>query len=193
MFDFFRQRPILSTIGGVGVALILLWALMGRAGGGSDTSNYAATPQTGPSPDAALQASTSVQMAQLSAATSIRLAENERLIRAQETSLAAELTKLGYQLEDRNGERAYNLGRAQIDSQERVTTVGYQASTDAAMIAGAVSMNEVNALRDVEISRISQESSAYIQAAQIQAQGAVNAAKASKSKGFSFGPFSIRF
>ena len=80
MGEFYARHPIATWVFGIGAALVVIWALFGRAFGGSTASSDGAqyvTATPGPSPDAMLAASVQLQSQQLATQADARRGENE--------------------------------------------------------------------------------------------------------------------
>ena len=190
--EWFRQRPIASTIFAVGALLAIAWALFARAGrssgGGADAQGYAMMSNL-PSADAQLAAATQLNLAQLSATDAAQAREAEFALRNAELAVTDGLTRLGYEMSDRNSERQYNLQTYSIASDERLNMASLNANLTARAIDADSMIRAVESQERVQIADMQYD----FQAQQAFANAQVAAAKASKKKSIGFGPFSISF
>ena len=190
--EWFRQRPIASTIFAVGALLAIAWALFARAGrsssGGADAQGYAMMSNL-PSADAQLAAATQLNLAQLSATDAAQAREAEFALRNAELAVTDGLTRLGYEMSDRNSERQYNLQTYSIASDERLNMASLNANLTARAIDADSMVRAIESQERLQIADMQYD----FQSQQAFANAQVAAAKASKKKSIGFGPFSISF
>lgn len=152
----FRERPVAAWTGVIGAFLVVIWALFNRAQ--PQTINSSVAP--GPSPDAVLAASLEgrridAEMNALNAslAHDAYAIESATLAKAYETSVAAELTKIGFAMDERNVQLQYNIAELGIASSERLDLANIAANLELVSTEAALRTNEIAAERDIILAR----------------------------------------
>lgn len=136
--DFYRRHPIATWVFGIGAALVLIWALFGRATASASSEGQYVVSTPGPSPDAALAASTQLESARIAAQADAKRSDNE--LQYQAAALAVQSTLGQQQLlnDDRESERQYNANVYNIATGERISIATIQSQTDQAGMVAAI-------------------------------------------------------
>lgn len=155
MMEFYRRHPIAVWVFGIGAFLVVIWALFSRA---TSSQVVDLTPNTviqqGPSPDAQLAASTTIQTAQIAAQADAKRSDNETLLARDTLAVQGALAQLGLDNDDRNADRQYNLNVFSIASGERISMAELQQRSDELSItAGLEAQRDRNATA-LEMTRI---------------------------------------
>lgn len=180
----YRERPVVAWTFTIGALIVIAWALFSRAfrsgasSGGGDTQTIALASNL-PDPNAQLAAATELALAQSTERREAMAYSYEAAARAAELSVARELSILGYELDDRNSERTYNLQAQGIASNERVIIADIQAQSDRYAIAAELEAHRESS----ETARTALLANAQVAQSQAFASAQVSVAKQDTKKG----------
>lgn len=142
---FAKNRPIATTVFVVGAGIVLLWAVASRvaspkSGDAATVSDPVTLSTNLPDANAQLQAGTQIQLAQIQAQSDAKAQDYQAGVQLAQLGVQQTLGTLEYQVQDRAGERTYNLGQDQLGAQERMFSVqqgaeNYQAGLAAGLEA----------------------------------------------------------
>lgn len=136
--DFYNQHPIASWVFGIGAALVLAWAILGRIfRPASASSGDQYVTSSGPS-DSQIAAATQIQGATIAAAADSKRADNELQLGMAQLSFANTQAVAKAQADLRALDLNYNLQTYGIASAERIDVAHTQASSDQFSLAAAL-------------------------------------------------------
>lgn len=148
MFQDFRERhPVVFWVLVIGGGLILVWALLGRAGGGSVSTVSA---PSGPS-DAQVASAAAIQTAQIQAAS-------DAAARADNLALAEETLAVQFHVSKMENDRGvaadglnYQLGIANINAQTAQVGIAADVQKMLAKLDSDTQIAQINANRDTSL------------------------------------------
>lgn len=179
MGEFYARHPIATWVFGIGAALVVIWALFGRAFGGSTAQSDGAqyvTATPGPSPDAMLAASVQLQSQQLATQADARRGENE--LNYGLAQLAVQRAHDAQALANDAGvaQMQYNLNVYSIASGERLSLAELNAQTQQFSMVQALEQHRIDADLEGDLANLNAWAS-------VQNTASNNARKTSKSNG----------
>jgi hypothetical protein len=176
-FDVVQKHPI-ATVGVVAAGCILLFLLVSSGGGGSAATT---SSSAGVDPNAALQAATSLQAAEIKSADDQATAQlaykgNQDQLTAAE-NIAQLTTNAGLLATYNNNDTAYKVAgisagvqNHQIDATTTQQLAQYQQVSDVAAISAGVNLASIGANRDVSIAQTTALADAQKYTAELGAQ-----------------------
>jgi len=179
MGEFYARHPIATWVFGIGAALVVIWALFGRAFGGSTAQSDGAqyvTATPGPSPDAMLAASVQLQSQQIAAAADARRGENELTYGLAQLGVQRQHDMQALANDDRFAEMQYNLNVYSIASGEKISLAELNAQTQQFSMVQALERYRIEA----DLQRDLDTNATY---ANVQNTASNNARRTSRSNG----------